>query len=125
MASHEVVEVAAQGVETVLSGGTCRRGILCRAVAKCSEQLFDGIGEFRDAFEADNRQRAVRLVHAGPRLGQAVARRVGGVGLQALARTFEGKVDFSLDPGQRADIQFHAHEDLLFCIGPGQRRIRP
>jgi hypothetical protein len=110
VAGHEVVEVGAQRAETRLRGGDGGTGILGRTVADRGKQLFYGVGEFGDAFEADNGQGAMRLMHAGTCLGKAVACRVGGVGGEALARTFEGKVDLSLDPGQRADIQFHAHE---------------
>ncbi|MDO9063209.1 MAG: hypothetical protein Q7U41_01445 [Microbacterium sp.] len=83
------------------------------AVAKRRQQLFYGIGEFRDAFEADDGQRAMRLVHAGARLGQAVAARIGGVGGEARAGALEGKVDFTLDPGQRSDVEFDVHERVV------------
>ena len=33
-----------------------------------------------------------------------------------IARALKRKVDFSLDPGQRADIQFHGHDGVLFVL---------
>ncbi len=109
VAGHQVVEVTAQGRESALGGGDGDTGIRYRGIAKGGQQLLDGIGEFGDAVEPDDGQRAMRLVHAGARLGQAVACRIGGVGGETLARALEGQVDFSLDPGQRTDVEFDAH----------------
>jgi hypothetical protein len=109
MAGHQVVEVTAQRCESALGSGDRDTDIRYRAIAQRRQQLLDGVGELGDAVEPDDGQRTMRLVHAGPRLGQSVACRIGGVGGEALARAFEGQVDFSLDPGQRTDIDFDAH----------------
>jgi hypothetical protein len=86
VAGHQVVEIAAQGRESALRRRNCGVDIGCRIVAQCRQQLFYGIGEFRDAVEADDGQGAMRLVHAGARLLQVVAGRIGGVGGETRAR---------------------------------------
>jgi hypothetical protein len=104
VAGHQVVEITAQGGESGLS--RCDRGvdIGCRIVAQCRQELFYCIGEFRDAVEADDGQGAMRLVHAGTSLLQVVAGRIGGMCGEREPGTFQRKVDFPLDPGQRTDV---------------------
>jgi hypothetical protein len=110
MARHQVVEVAAQCGKSALGSFDRGGGIRRAAIGQCGEHLLYCAGEFGNAFQPDDGQRAVGLVHGGGRLLQLVARRVGGVGGKALSGPLECKVDFPLDPGQRPDIEIRAHE---------------
>ncbi len=122
VARHQVVEVAAQRGKSVLRRGHRGTGIGCRALGQRFHQFLDRVGERRDAVEADDRQRAVRLVHTGARLLQVVAGGVGGMGGEVLARALEREVDLPLDPGQRTDVEIRAHLQLkamplFMCVG--------
>ncbi len=113
MAGNQVVEIAAQCGEPALCRADRGAGIRRRAVGQGRQQLFNRIGEFRDAVEADDRQRTMCLVHAGESLLQLVAAWSAGVGRETEPGAFQRKVDFSLDPGQRTDIEIGAHQKLF------------
>ena len=110
MAGHQVVEIAAQCGKPALGRFDGGRRIRRAAIGQCREQLLYGAGKFGNAFQPDDGQSAMGLVHGGARLLQLLARRVGGVGGKTLSGALECKVDFSLDPGQRPDVEIHAHE---------------
>ncbi len=113
VACHQVVEIAAQRCKAALRRCNCGTDILGCVFAQRCQQLLDRVGEFRNSVEADDSQRAMRLVHAGARLLQVIFRGTGCVGGEAHPGAFQGKVDFPLDPGQRSDVEIHAHEKLF------------
>ena len=111
--SHQVIEIAAQRGKAALRRGDGGADVRRSGLGQRGEQLLDRIGELRDAIQADNGQRTVGLMHAGACLFQPVSRRIGDVVSETLSGAFQCKVDFSLDPGQRSDVEIHAHEKLF------------
>ncbi len=109
MAGHQVVEIAAQGTDSRLTGGDGGIAVRYRALFQLRQQLFYRIGKFGNTVQSDNGQCAVGLVHARAGFLQTVASRIRDTGDEALSCAFQRKIDFSLDPGQRTNIQIHAH----------------
>ena len=113
MTGHQIVEISAQRSKAALRRRYCSTDILACVFAQRCQQLLDCVGEFRDAVKADDSQRTMRLVHAGTGLLQLVCSGIGRVDGQAHPGSFQGKVDFPLDPGQWSDVEIHAHEKLF------------
>ena len=75
------------------------------------EQSFERFGQLLDAVETDDRQRALHLVQVGTAeldLGEVAGagRHTGRILVERLIGAFERQVNFALDPGQRAHIEF-------------------
>ena len=109
------VEVAGDRRETV---GQRRADFGVDPQMPAVNRVDQALGLLREpghAVEADDLERAVRLVQMG--LAVLELRRVGGVGLilrQGVARAPERLLDLALDPGQRPDVEFDsAHAVLL------------
>ena len=113
MASHQIVEIAPQRGQPALRRSNGWINLWHACIRQRGQQPFYRIGKFRDAIQTDYGQRTMGLVHAGARLLQIVARRVGGVGNKTLSGAFQRQINFALDPGQRADIEISAHEKLF------------
>src|SRR5262249_16597865 len=70
------------------------------------EQAVELLRQPRDAVQADNLQRAVRLVEVRLRESDLVrGGRIGGVFAQAPERALQCLLDLALDPSERADIK--------------------
>ena len=110
LAVNEFIEIVADGSQRPACRGNglgLGRRVCC---FQLFEQCFGDFGNLRYPIQTNDGQRALHLMQVGAAeldVSPVFAALLAGiVVLQGLVGPLEGEVDFALDPGQRADIEF-------------------
>ena len=106
LAGHQFVEISPHSSHRPANSGN--RGIIERGTTflKCIEQGFQRLGHLRDAVQANDRQGTMHLVHMRAAKLELGDIRLGNVLAKGRFRPLQRQVNFTLDPGQGAQIEF-------------------
>ena len=105
-AREQAIEIVAQAVQRFAYIGQGGSSVGARVAFQRLQQVFEGFGEFGDAAQADDIKCAMHLVNVG-----AAELELGDFAIffkfiEGSASALQGLIDFTLDPGERADVEF-------------------